>query len=97
MIELAGNRIEVSGDVLIDTSTAVWLAGNEALPKALAASREIVFDWSKVSAVDSSALSVVFGWLRAVDGNGQAKIANPPAELLSLAEVYGVGELLPVI
>jgi len=50
-----------------------------------------------VKEVDSSGLTVVFGWVRAAKTQGKtARISNPPQNLLSLAELYGVTELLPL-
>jgi phospholipid transport system transporter-binding protein len=64
--------------------------------EAIAAS-EPVFDLAAVSDVDSSGLAVVFAWVRAAQARGRSiRIANPPQNLLSLAEVYGVAELLPL-
>ena len=58
---------------------------------------ETVFDLAAVSEVDSSSLAVIFGWLRAAQRQSRSlRIANPPADMLSLAEVYGVKELLPL-
>ncbi|MCK9283282.1 MAG: STAS domain-containing protein [Rhodocyclaceae bacterium] len=54
-------------------------------------------DLVAVSAVDSSALAVVFGWIRAAKALGRSiRIVNAPKSLLSLADVYGVAELLPL-
>ena len=56
-----------------------------------------LIDLSGVTAVDSSGLSVVFGWLRAAKAQGKSiRIANPPKDFISLAEVYGVADQLPL-
>lgn len=53
-------------------------------------------DLSAVEAVDSAALAVLFGWMREAKKHGKSlSIENPPAQLMSLAELYGVAELLP--
>ena len=53
------------------------------------------FDLGAVTEVDSSGLAVVFGWLREAQRLGKAvRILNLPRNLSSLAEVYGVRELL---
>lgn len=58
---------------------------------------ETVFDLAAVTEVDSSGLAVVFGWQRAaIVGGRRLRLANPPANLLSLADLYGVGEFLPL-
>jgi phospholipid transport system transporter-binding protein len=47
--------------------------------------------------VDSSGLTVVFGWVRAAKAQGRTvRISHPPQNLLSLAALYGVTELLPL-
>jgi phospholipid transport system transporter-binding protein len=46
--------------------------------------------------MDSSCLAVVFGWMRAAKAGGKSlRLLNPPQNLLSLAAVYGVADLLP--
>lgn len=56
-----------------------------------------VFDLAGVSEVDSSGLAVLFGWQRVALAQGKTlRIVNPPASLVSLAEVYGVTDLLPL-
>ena len=55
------------------------------------------FDLAKVEDVDSSALAVIFGWLREAQRLGKTvRVEHLPASLASLAEVYGVSDLLPV-
>ena len=47
--------------------------------------------------MDSSGLAVIFGCQRAADAQGKkVRIAHPPANLVSLAELYGVSALLPL-
>jgi len=65
--------------------------------RALIAQGKNIVDLSAVTEVDSSGLSVVFGWLRAGRDAGQSvRITNPPANFMSLAEVYGVVDQLPL-
>jgi phospholipid transport system transporter-binding protein len=46
--------------------------------------------------MDSSCLAVVFGWMRAATAAGKSlRLLNPPQNLLNLAAVYGVADLLP--
>lgn len=54
------------------------------------------FDLSAVTDLDSSCLAVVFGWMRAASSAGKTlSLLNPPKNMLSLAAVYGVADLLP--
>ncbi|GIK25042.1 MAG: NTP-binding protein [Rhodocyclales bacterium] len=92
MIRDAGDRIEVSGPLTLGKAREMLEAGS-----ALIKRPETVFDLSQVKEVDSSGLTVVFGWVRAAKSQGKsARISNPPQNLLSLAALYGVTELLPL-
>ncbi len=92
MIRDTGDRIEVSGSLTLGMAREMLEAGS-----ALISRPEVVFDLSQVQEVDSSGLTVVFGWVRAARSQGKvARISNPPQNLLSLAELYGVTELLPL-
>lgn len=54
------------------------------------------FDLTSVTEMDSSCLAVVFGWTRAAITAGKPiHLLNLPQNLLSLAAVYGVADLLP--
>ena len=58
---------------------------------------EVIFDFSAVSEADSSAVAVMLGWLRAADAaSARVKFAHIPAGVRSLAELYGVTDLLPL-
>ena len=64
--------------------------------EAAIASSATSFDLAAVTEMDSSCLAVVFGWMRAAKAAGKSlRLLNPPQNLLSLAEVYGVADLLP--
>ncbi len=53
-------------------------------------------DFSQVEAVDSSAISMLLGWQRAAQqGRNELSVTGLPDDLLSLARLYGVEELLP--
>ena len=54
------------------------------------------FDLAAVTDMDSSCLAVIFGWMRAANAGGKSlRLLNPPRNLLSLAAVYDVVDLLP--
>ncbi len=92
MMREAAGRIEVSGGMTLEAATRLLEEGS-----AHAARADVVVDLSAVEAVDSSALAVIFGWMRTAKKTGRTlKIAHPPAQLMSLAELYGVVELLPL-
>jgi phospholipid transport system transporter-binding protein len=91
MIRLTGDCAEVSGPMTMP-GAATMLAEGEAAIVANASA----FDLAAVTDLDSSCLAVVFGWMRAAkDGGKTLRLLNPPQNLLSLAAVYGVADLLP--
>ncbi|MBU0751937.1 MAG: STAS domain-containing protein [Gammaproteobacteria bacterium] len=92
MIRVANDRIAVEGSMTLPGATALLNEG-----KALLAQGVTVVDLAGVTEVDSSGISVVFGWLRAARDAGKSiRITNVPANFISLAEVYGVTEQLPL-
>ncbi|HTH95405.1 MAG TPA: STAS domain-containing protein [Rhodocyclaceae bacterium] len=90
------HQVEISGALTLDGASAVLQSGHVAL--AAAPAGEVVFDLSGVSGVDSAGLAVVFAWLREARAAGRTlNLSKIPAQLQSLAAVYGVGDLLPVL
>lgn len=81
----------VSGRLTIATVPALFEEGLQHLN-----SEDLLVDFSKVEAVDSAAVSMLLGWLRAAQRNQRAlRVAGLPDDLLSLADLYGVTGLLP--
>lgn len=96
MIELADSRLRVLAPMTIANARALLGAGQACLRSAQPGGVSEL-DLSVVDEVDSAALSLIFAWLRSAGERGLAlRVVNPPASLLSLAELYGVSELLPV-
>lgn len=92
MIEVSGDRLRVSGPMTIESAAALMAEGETAVRGGAA-----VIDLSQVEDADSSALAVLFGWLRAAAGrNPGLTIVQPPESLRSLATLYGVADLLPL-
>ena len=58
---------------------------------------DLVFDFTDVTRVDSSALALVLAWLRRARARGDSVVGlrAPPESLLSLARLYGLEPLLP--
>lgn len=91
MITREGDRLLVSGPLTIATVPALFDAGLQHL-----VSEDLLVDMSGVEAVDSAAVSMLLGWARAVQrGQRNLRVVGLPADLLSLARLYGVAELLP--
>lgn len=92
MIRVAGDCLAVDGAMTLPNASALLAEGLEALTRDSA-----VFDLAAVSEVDSSSIAVVFGWMREARRLGKnLRVVNPPQDMLSLATVYGVSELLPL-
>lgn len=91
MIRVNGASAEVSGPMTIPAAAAMLAEGQAAI-----AASALSFDLAGVTDMDSSCLAVVFGWMRAATAAGKTlSLLNPPQNLLSLAAVYGVADLLP--
>jgi phospholipid transport system transporter-binding protein len=60
------------------------------------ASEDLRVDFSGVESVDSAAVGMLLGWARVAQGGAHVlRVVGLPEDLLSLARLYGVEELLP--
>ena len=90
MIERDGNLLRVRGALTIASGTAVCEAGKQQFGDG-----DLVVDLAAVTEVDSTALSLLFEWRRAArEKNLQLAFRNLPESLKSLAELYGLTELV---
>jgi phospholipid transport system transporter-binding protein len=81
----------VRGPLTIETAPALFETGLQHLT-----SEDMSVDFSQVEAVDSAAVSLLLGWLRAAQRSQHTlRVTGLPDDLLSLAHLYGVAELLP--
>ncbi|MDP1997897.1 MAG: STAS domain-containing protein [Gallionella sp.] len=91
MITREDGRLVVRGRLTIATVPALFETGLQHLT-----SEDLLVDFSQVEAVDSAAVSMLLGWLRAAQRSQRAlRVTGLPEDLLSLADLYGVTELLP--
>lgn len=91
MIEVSAETAKVASVMTLTSAKSLLEEGVR-----LIAGPVSVFDLGTVSEVDSSGLAVVFGWLREAQRQGKTiRIVNLPQNLSSLAQVYGVSDLLP--
>lgn len=91
MIEREDGRLVMRGRLTIATVPALFEAGLQHLN-----SEDLLVDFSQVEAVDSAAVSMLLGWLRAAQRNQRTlRVTGLPEDLLSLARLYGVADLLP--
>ena len=92
MITREGNTLRLSGPLTLQTVRALYDRGLQA-----AGQPSLEVDLARVEAVDSAAVSLMLVWLREAQRNNVAlSFTNVPANLLSLARLYGIAELLPL-
>ena len=86
-----GNRWLISGAMTVTEMNSLL-----AESAALAGSAHVEVDLKGVSDVDTSAISLLFEWLRqAHSRKSKVLFSNLPENLESLATLYGVLELIP--
>lgn len=91
MIRVEGERLYVSGAATLATAAQLLEAGRAPLAAGV---RRI--DLGEVTELDSSLLAVLFAWMREARERERAlSLERLPADLQSLAQLYGVAELLP--
>ena len=90
MLTCEGGRCALQGPITMQTVTAVLEESAR-----LFAGEHVLVDLGGVTEVDSSAVSLLLEWRReAARANRRIEFANLPGNLKSLAELYGVSELL---
>jgi len=90
MIECHDGRCSMRGSITIHNVVALLARGNE-----LFTAPEITIDLDGVTEVDSSAVSLLLEWRREAARHGRSiHFVNLPANLTSLAKLYGVTEML---
>ncbi|HKB83774.1 MAG TPA: STAS domain-containing protein [Burkholderiales bacterium] len=90
MIVRQGNRYLIDGPITLDN------VGNLIAEGAAFDGDSVIIDLAGVIAADSSALSLLLEWTRRFGSSGrQIAFANVRDNLRSLAELYGVGDLVP--
>jgi phospholipid transport system transporter-binding protein len=93
MIERQAGRLFVTAPLIMDNARSLLEAGRAALQAG-----EQIIDLGQVVEADSSALAVMLGWMRAASvSRSTIKFANIPVGVRSLAELYGVADLLPLV
>ena len=93
MIEVTERGFRVVTAMTI-AQARVLLAAGEA--RIAGNSSAIEIDLSPVEAVDSAAIAVLLGWLRAAGRKAELRFVGAPAAVVALADLYGVTELLPL-
>lgn len=92
MIERDGAGLRVTVPMTLDNARALLAAGVAALQPGA-----FCVDLAAVPEADSSAIAVMLGWVRAApEKRADLQFVNVPTGVSSLADLYGVGELLPL-
>ena len=93
-VPAAGEVLVLEGALSFETVPAV-LARSEEFAARPDVPARLTIDFSKVTGVDSSAVALLLDWRRQAKARGMAlEFVNLPAPLLSLAQLYGVSELI---
>ncbi|NMG43541.1 STAS domain-containing protein [Aromatoleum toluvorans] len=91
MSAVSGKILAIAGELTMATA-AQWIERGRVQARA----EDLVVDLSGVTAADSSALALLFDWIRVARENGHVvRQAGMPTGMRSLATLYGVDELLP--
>ncbi len=91
MIRREGDRMVVSGALNLASVAEALGQGNAAIAEG---ARSV--DLAEVGELDSSALALLLAWLREAKRQGRDLVLlNLPQGLTTIAQLYGVAELLP--
>jgi phospholipid transport system transporter-binding protein len=91
-ISCEGERCTLEGPVTMENVTVVLAAARE-----LFRTPRVVVDLKAVTDVDSAAVSLLLEWRRAAARDKRRiEFENVPANLKSLAELYGVAHLIAI-
>ncbi len=92
MISRQGERYLIEGPVTLAGVSALLAEGSRSFE-----GNPVVVDFAGVTEADSSAISLILEWTRLVHGsNRQIFFANLGESLVSIANLYGVKDLIPV-
>ena len=84
------NRWVVEGDILMDTANQLLVKS-----KTFTLVGNTVVDFSQVAEIDTASVSLLLEWRRrAVAESAQLSFVNFPDGLTTLAELYGVTDLI---
>lgn len=93
MIEVVAGRVKVTGSMLIGAAAELRDDGERALQQDVT-----MIDLTEVAEADSSAVAVLLAWTRIASDLGKnLSIVGAPQSVRSLAALYGVADLLPLV
>ncbi len=86
-------RLYLSGVLDADTVTTIYSDGRTLIQRS--ANESLVLDMSRLDASNSSGLALLIDWLRIARQNSvQLSLYNLPQQLLDVARVCGLGDLI---
>ncbi len=92
MIDRDGGCVQVPSHLTIETVTSLFKNGLQT-----SGETPLVVDLAQVETVDSAAVSLLLAWLREAQSSSvKLCFAHVPENLLSLARLYGVVDMLPL-
>jgi len=90
VLDLQNNQLKLTGAIVIDSVGALLENGREHC-----ALNDLTLDFSGASELDSSALALILDYRRAAEAAGKRlEVSNLPASLKTLADLYGVTDLI---
>ena len=89
-ITLINNRWQLTGDVVVGSAKAILTTSQD-----FVISNDTIIDFAQVADIDTTALSLILEWKRRAQiENKTLQFINLPANLSSLAALYGVEEMI---
>lgn len=90
MLTFDNNQLKITGAVIIDSVRILLEAG-----RGYCVANDVTLDFSGVDEVDSSALALILEYRRAAESAGKrVTVSNLPASLKTMADLYGVTDLI---
>jgi phospholipid transport system transporter-binding protein len=91
MMQPESGRLLLTGHLTSETVPTIFSRGLQRLTH-----EDMSVDFSRVEGADSAAIGMLLAWLRAAEQSKHSlQIIGLPADLLSLATLYGVADFLP--
>lgn len=91
MMTQEGDRFIMRGSLNMETVPVLFSQGIAQLTQG-----DLTVDFSQVENIDSATVSMLLGWKRAAQTHHrQLSVQGLPENLISLATLYGVADLMP--
>lgn len=90
MIQTSGDQLQVIGPMTLALANSLISAGQSLMDTGAITT----IDLSQVTDVDSASLAILFDWCRTAPG--KLTVLHLPEAMQSLAQLYGVADLIPI-